>query len=75
MQKMQYIWQTMKESVLKKFKSATITYLMIMLVVYGFQIAFGSENTVLGLIIAPMMLILMARDMTAQPIRHFLIRR
>lgn len=72
MKKIQHIWQAVTKSISQNFKPATITFLLIMLVVNGFQLLFGSENMVLGIIIAPMMLVLAERDMTAHPVRHFM---
>lgn len=72
MKYVQHMWQTVKKTVMKKFKSVTITFLIIMLITNGFRMLFGAENMVLGIIIAPMMLIFMARDMTAHPVRNLL---
>lgn len=71
MKKTRHILQVVKETISKNFKSATITFITIMLVVSAFQMLFGPQNMVLGIMIAPMMLILMSKDMTAHPVKHF----
>lgn len=70
MKKIQNIWQITKESITRNFKSATIGFTVIIIFINMYQMVFGSENMVLGIILAPLILILMTRDLTARPVKH-----
>lgn len=61
-----------KDTIRKKFKSATFSFLFTMVFVNIFIMIFGSENTILGVVIAILMPSSMLKDFTAAPIKNFL---
>lgn len=64
----------MKESIRKNFRHATLNFLFIILFVNVFQMIFGIENSIVGVIFTILMSASMVRDLTAVPIRHLLIQ-
>lgn len=64
----------MGASVRKNFRFATLDMLFILVFVNVFQTVFGMENSIVGVIFTILMASSMARDLTARPIKHFLIQ-
>lgn len=52
----------MKDSIRKNFGHATLSFLFIILIVNVFQIVFGAENSIVGVIFTIMMSASMMRD-------------
>ena len=68
------VYLRMKESIRKNFRHATLNFLFIILFVNVFQMIFGIENSIVGVIFTILMSASMVRDLTAVPIRHLLIQ-
>lgn len=62
----------MKESVNKNFRHATLNFIFIIIYVNVFQLVFGMENSIVGVIFTIMMSASMVRDLTGAPVKHFL---
>lgn len=58
----------------EKVRSSTINFLFIIAYVNMFQLVFGPENSIVGVIFTIMMSASMVRDLTAAPVRHLLIQ-
>lgn len=54
----------------EKFRSGTLSFLFIIAYVNIFQLIFGAENSIVGVIFAILMSASMVRDLTANPVRH-----
>ena len=63
-----------KESLQKNFRHATLNFIFILAFVNIFQLVFGAENSIVGVIFTIMMSASMARDLTGAPIRHLCIQ-
>lgn len=66
--------QTAKDQIRKNFKFASLSFLFIIIYVNVFQLLFGAENSIVGVIFTIMMSASMARDLTSTPVRHFLVQ-
>lgn len=69
-----YIWSTFKHTLKDKFVINTLNFLGIFLFINMFQRIFGSENTILGVSLAIIIMTTVSRDMTATPVRHALMQ-
>lgn len=58
----------------EKVRSSTLSFLFIIAYVNMFQLIFGPENSIVGVIFTIMMSASMVRDLTAAPVRHLLIQ-
>lgn len=56
----------------KKFRHSTLNFIFIILFVNLFQKVFGMENSIVGIIFTIMMAASMMKDLTAEPVRHFI---
>lgn len=74
MVKVQKVWSGMKESVKTNFRHATLNFIFIIAFVNIFQLVFGAENTIVGVIFTIMMSASMVRDLTATPVKHLCIQ-
>lgn len=72
--KLQTLFTNAKSSVRKNFRFATLNFLFILVYVNVFQLVFGAENSIVGVIFTIMMSASMARDLTARPIKHLLVQ-
>lgn len=72
--KTRQIWMDIRESVKKNFRHATLNFLFILIFISLFQMIFGPENSIVGVIFTIMMSASMARDLTARPIKHLCIQ-
>lgn len=66
--------ENIKASIQKNFRFSTLSFLFIILYVNGFQLLFGKENSIVGVIFTIMMSASMVRDLTGAPLRHFLMQ-
>lgn len=66
--------QTITQKIKDNFRFSTLSFLFIIFFVNIFQRIFGLENSIVGVIFTIMMSASMVRDLTATPIRHFLIQ-
>ena len=64
------VWQTAKERIRGTYKSASLSFLFMVLYINVFQRLFGAENSIVGVIFVIMMMASMARDLTSTPVRH-----
>lgn len=71
---MREILVEMKSRLKINFVSATLNFMFIIIFVNVFQIIFGNENSIVGVIFAIMMSASMVRDMTAEPLKHLFIQ-
>ncbi len=71
---MNAIRQTITKKIKENFRFSTLSFLFIIIFVNIFQLIFGPENSIVGVIFAIMMSASMVRDLTATPIRHLLIQ-
>lgn len=74
MKKIHELFISIKNNVKKNFISATLNFLFIIIFINVFQKLFGAENSIVGVIFAIMMSASMVRDLTATPVRHFIIQ-
>ena len=58
----------------EKVLSSTLSFLFIIAYVNMFQLVFGPENSIVGVIFTIIMSASMVRDLTAAPVRHLLIQ-
>lgn len=65
--------QSMRESVKKNFRFATLDCIFILLFISIFARVFGSSNSIVGVIFAVLMGTSLQRDYTNAPIKHFCI--
>lgn len=65
--------QSMRESVRKNFRFATLDCIFILLFISIFARVFGSSNSIVGVIFAVLMGASLQRDYTNAPIKHFCI--
>lgn len=65
--------QSMRESVKKNFRFATLDCIFILLFISIFALVFGSSNSIVGVIFAVIMGASLQRDYTNAPIKHFCI--
>lgn len=65
--------QSMRESVKKNFRFATLDCIFILLFISIFALVFGSSNSIVGVIFAVLMGASLQRDYTNAPIKHFCI--
>ena len=72
MEKLLKVRDRMKESVNKNFRHATLNFIFIIIYVNVFQLVFGMENSIVGVIFTIMMSASMVRDLTGAPVKHFL---
>lgn len=63
-----------KERITGNFKFATLSFLFIILYINIFQLIFGMENSIVGVIFVIMMASSMARDLTSAPLKHLLLQ-
>lgn len=63
-----------KQKIKSSFLSNTLNFAFIILYVNVFQMIFGPENSIVGVIFAIMMSASMVRDMTASPMYHFAVQ-
>lgn len=63
-----------KQNIKNNFWSFTLNFLFIIAYVNVFQMVFGPENSIVGVIFTIMMSASMARDLTATPIHHFAVQ-
>ena len=68
------VWTGIRSSVTKNFRHATLSFLFIILFVNVFQMVFGAENSMVGVIFTIMMSASMVRDLTATPFKHLCIQ-
>ena len=54
-----------------KFLFGTLSFIFIVAYINVFQLIFGPENSIVGVIFTIMMSASMVRDLTADPVRHF----
>lgn len=66
------ILQAIRDRIRKNLKSATLTFLFVIIYVNVFQNIFGPENSIVGVIFIIMMMASMARDLTSTPLKHLL---
>lgn len=62
------------EKIRTEFRFSTLSFLFIILYVNIFQKIFGPENSIVGVIFTIMMSASMVRDLTAEPVKHFLVQ-
>lgn len=74
MKKLNELFISIKNTITKNFISATLNFLFIIIFINVFQKLFGAENSIVGVIFAIMMSASMVRDLTATPVRHFIIQ-
>lgn len=74
MNKAQKIWTEIKSSVTKNFRHSTVNFVFIIAFINLFQMVFGAENSIVGVIFAIMMSASMVRDLTANPVRHLCVQ-
>ena len=55
-----------------KFRFGTLSFIFIVAYINVFQLIFGPENSIVGVIFTIMMSASMARDLTAAPVRHLI---
>lgn len=67
-------WRTIQASITKNFRFSTLSFLFILIYINGFQLLFGKVNTIVGVIFTIMMSASMVRDLTGNPIRHFILQ-
>lgn len=72
LEKLLNVWDRIKESVNKNFRHATLNFIFIIIYVNVFQLIFGMENSIVGVIFTIMMSASMVRDLTGAPVKHFL---
>lgn len=65
--------QSMRKSVKKNFRFATLDCIFILLFISIFALVFGSSNSIVGVIFAVLMGASLQRDYTNAPIKHFCI--
>lgn len=65
--------RSMRESVKKNFRFATLDCIFILLFISIFALVFGSSNSIVGVIFAVLMGASLQRDYTNAPIKHFCI--
>ena len=58
-----------------KFRFGTLSFIFIVAYINVFQLIFGPENSIVGVIFTIMMSASMARDLTAAPVRHLMARK
>lgn len=58
----------------KKFRSSTLNFIFIIVYVNIFQLVFGAENSIVGVIFTIMMSASMVRDLTAEPLGHLFLQ-
>ena len=56
------------------FRFSTLSFIFIIFYVNIFQIIFGPENSIVGVIFTIMMSASMVRDLTATPFRHLMVQ-
>lgn len=66
--------QNIKQNIKDNFVYATLNFIFIIAFVNIFQIIFGMENSIVGVIFVVLMPCSMMRDLTAAPIKHFFIQ-
>lgn len=71
---MKHINLKIPEVIRSNFRFSTLSFIFIILYVNVFQLIFGPENSIVGVIFTIMMSASMARDLTATPLRHFVIQ-
>lgn len=71
---MKHINLQIPDVIRRNFRFSTLNFLFIILYVNVFQLVFGPENSIVGVIFTIMMSASMARDLTATPFRHFVIQ-
>lgn len=74
MEKANHIFNRIKTSVEKNIRYATCQFIFIIFFIQVFQTVFGPENSIAGVIFAIMMSASMLRDLTARPVKHFLVQ-
>lgn len=72
--KFQVIWESIKQSVKNNFRFATTEMIFVLIFVNVFQMVFGPENSIVGVIFVILMASSMAKDMTLAPVRHFSVQ-
>lgn len=71
---MEQLLQKIKHNIKNNFRSFTLNFIFIIAYVNVFQLLFGPENSIVGVIFTIMMSASMARDLTATPIHHFAVQ-
>lgn len=66
------VLQLMRTTVKRDFKQVTLKFAFIICFVMLFQMAFGPENSIVGVILTILMPSSMVRDLTAYPVKNFL---
>ncbi|WP_320408674.1 FUSC family protein [Candidatus Soleaferrea massiliensis] len=66
------IIERMRSSIKTNILEATLSFIFIIAYVNVFQMVFGAENSIVGVIFTIMMSASMVRDMTAAPLKHLL---
>ena len=64
----------LSKKVKSKFLSSTLNFVFIVGFISLFQVVFGAENSIVGVIFAVMMSASMVRDMTGAPLRHLVFQ-
>lgn len=59
---------------MNKAAYSTLSFLFILIYVNAFESIFGSENSIVAVIFIIMMFASMARDLTAEPVRHLIVQ-
>ena len=66
--------QKMSESIHRNFRFSTLSFIFIIAYVNIFQMIFGAENSIVGVIFTILMSASMVRDLTATPLKHLVIQ-
>ena len=64
----------LSERIRKNFRFSTLSFLFIIAYVNIFQILFGPVHSIVGVIFTIMMSASMVRDLTAAPLKHFILQ-
>lgn len=72
--KAQRVLADVRDSFSRNFRHATLNFIFILLFVNVFQMVFGAENSIVGVIFTIMMSASMVRDLTATPIKHLCVQ-
>lgn len=71
---MEHTLSKITERVKSRFRFGTLSFIFIIAYVNFFQLIFGPENSIVGVIFTIMMSASMVRDLTATPVRHLTIQ-
>lgn len=71
---MKKVLDEMRSRLKHNFAGATLNFVFVIIFVNVFQLVFGRENSIVGVIFIIMMSASMVKDMTAEPLKHLLIQ-